>query len=324
MSRQVAAARLVGAAVVSFGVGAAATLALTGDARRAPDSERDLSECSAACPARPAIPPEELAAAIALAALLADTTVARELDPHEPATFTEMFEKAKADPVSRRELLDRYRNAPPGDAKQMLRGVLLSLRTPDVYDLFIDLADDDDPERRRDAFEVLRIAERKVPEVRQVVMRALATEQDAEILSNAIGAMRPGIASASESAAVMEQLRKFAEHSDPQVRAQSVRGLVDWDKSGESIGVLQRALADEALEVRGAAVYSILENRVRSEELKQMLMRIANAPEESPGLRTNAVIALERYSLSSDEYARILQSATDADALMDAELTATQ
>jgi len=189
-----------------------------------------------------------------------------------------------------------------------------------VYDLFIDLADDDDPERRRDAFEVLRIAERKVPEVRQVVMRALATEQDVEILSNAIGAMRPGIASASESAAVMEQLRKFAEHSDPQVRAQSVRGLVDWDKSGESIGVLQRALADEALEVRGAAVYSILENRVRSEELKQMLMRIASAPEESPGLRTNAVIALERYSLSSDEYARILQSAMDADALMDAEV----
>jgi len=51
-----------------------------------------------------------------------------------------------------------------------------------------------------------------------------------------------------------------------------------------------------------------------------MLMRIANAPEESPGLRTNAVIALERYSLSSDEYARILQSAMDADALMDAEV----
>jgi hypothetical protein len=93
-------------------------------------------------------------------------------------------------------------------------------------------------------------------------------------------------------------------------------------KTDESLPVLQRALADAALEVGSSAVLSIMENRVRTDDLKQALMRIANAPGESPGLRTNAVLALERYALSNQEYARLLQSAMEADALMDSQLAA--
>jgi hypothetical protein len=93
---------------------------------------------------------------------------------------------------------------------------------------------------------------------------------------------------------------------------------------GESIPFVKRALADEAPEVRSAAVVSIIENGVRSDELKQMLMRIAHAREESPGSRTNAVIALERFALSGEEYVRIVQSAMEADSLLDAQLDAGQ
>jgi len=323
MPRHITASWLITAAVLSFGIGAATTLAISSDDHPGSGDAPDPGVSSAICPDLE-ISPEQLAAATALAALLANTTVAEGLEPTEPAMFSEMIDKARIDPVSRRELFDTYRTAPPGDAKRMLRGVLMSLQTADASDFFIELAGSDDPEKRRDGLEILRITGRKIGEVRQVAMRALATEQDPLILSDAIGALHPGIAAESESTAILQQLRSFAEHSDPQVRAQSVRGMVSWDKTGETLPVLQRALADAAPEVRSAAVLSIMENHVRTDDLKQALIRIANAPGENPGLRTNAVIALEHYALSNEEYSRILQSAMEADALMDSQLAAAQ
>lgn len=314
MHRHIAALWCGTAAVVFFGAGAATTLAMRNESGLVFHGKPAAGVSSAACPA---IPAEQISAATALAALLANTTVAQELDPSNPASFSEMYDNARTDAAGRKELFDRYRSAPPGDAKRMLRSVLMSLQTADVFDFFMELAAADDPEQRRDGFEVLRITGRKVPEVRKVALQALTTERDPTILSNAIGSLHPAIAPDSENAAVFEQLRDFAQHSDPEVRAQSIRGLAGWDKTGESIPFLQRALVDEAPKVRAAAVVSITENHLRTPELKQMLMRIANATEESPGLRTNAVIALERFALSSDEYARILQSAMQADALLD-------
>ena len=323
MPRHITASWLIAAALLSFGIGAAMTLVIRSDDHPGSGGGPDPGVSSAVCPDLE-IPPEQLAAATALAALLANTTVAEDLEPTEPAMFNEMIDKARIDPVSRRELFDTYRKAPPGEAKRMLRAVLMSLQTADASDFFIELAASDDPEQRRDGLEILRITGRKIAEVRQVAMQALATEQDPLILSDAIGALHLGIAAEPESAAIMQQLLSFAEHSDPRVRGQSIRGMVSWDKSGESLPVLQRALTDAAPEVRNAAVLSIMENHVRTDDLKQALMRIANAPGESPGLRTNAVLALERYALSSEEYARILQSAMEADDLMHSQFAAAQ
>jgi hypothetical protein len=311
----------VATAAVFAGIGAVAAVAVNKEAGLASGHQPDARM---SCPASRPLPAEYLSAATALATLLANSTVAQELDPSDPDSYSEMYDKARLDPASRAELLERYRDAPPGEAKRMLRGILLSMRAPDVFDFFMELAADSDPDHRRDAFEVLRITGRKVPEMRNLVLQALTTEQDPTILSNAIGALQPGLASESEAAAVLQQLRGFAQHSDPQVRAQSIRGLAGWDKTGESIPFLRRALADAAPEVRSAAVVSIIENRVRTDELKQMLMRIAHAAEESPGLRTNAVIALERFALSSEEYAHIMQSAMEADALLDSQLDSAQ
>lgn len=317
MSRCIAAKWFALAAPALFAFGVATALAVGTVTRFEFGAKPVAAANSAACPS---IPDEQLSAATALAALLANTTVAHELDPNSPASFSELYEKARADPTSRKELLDRYRSAPQGEAKRMLRGLLMSLQTADVFDFFMELATADDPDQRRDGFDVLRITGYKVPEVRKLALQALATEQDPTILSNAIGALHPTIAPEPESAAVLQQLRRFARHSDAEVRAQSVRGLAAWDKTGESPPYLQQALADPAPQVRSAAVVSIIENRVRTDELKRILMRIAAAAEESPGLRTNAVIALERFALSSDEYAQILQSAMQADALLDHQL----
>jgi hypothetical protein len=45
-------------------------------------------------------------------------------------------------------------------------------------------------------------------------------------------------------------------------------------------------------------------------------MRMAHDRAETAGLRMNAVIALERFELSGEEHARIVQSATEADQLL--------
>jgi hypothetical protein len=169
---------------------------------------------------------------------------------------------------------------------------------------------------RQDGFEVLRITEIKLPEVRKLATQALVVEQDPSILSDAIGALRPAIAPESENTVILQQVQGFTGHSDPGVRAQSIRTLVGWDKTGASIPFIKRALVDVAPEVRSAAVLSIMDNRVRTDELKQTVMRIALNREESAGLRMNAVLALEHFTLSSEEYARVLQSAMEAEDLL--------
>jgi hypothetical protein len=304
---------LVTVAVLFFGIGVGAALAVRHEAAPAAADTSGKEVKAVSCST---IPADQVAVAAELAALLKNTQVARNLTPSDPASYSEMYTKARTDPVSRKELFERYREAPEGEAKQMLRSMLINLNTPDAVAFFTELAASTDAAQRRDGFEVLRVTGPKRPEVREVAMQALAIEQDPTILSNAIGALHPAVATPAENAAVLKQLREFSRHTDPAVRAQSIRGLAGWDKSGESVPVLRQALSDRAEEVRGAAVVGIIENRVRTDDLKQELMRIAHDRAETAGLRMNAVIALERFELSGEEHARIVQSATEADQLL--------
>jgi HEAT repeat protein len=84
--------------------------------------------------------------------------------------------------------------------------------------------------------------------------------------------------------------------------------LGQWDKKGEGEDRLSQALTDRALEVRQAAIFAIAQTGVRSDAVKAALMGLINNPQESKDVRGSALQALERFSLSKDEYASFAQA----------------
>jgi hypothetical protein len=122
-------------AVAFFGLGVGTTLVFESEK----SSRAGSRSATGAAGARPSqsITAEQLAAATALAALLANTTAAKRLDPSNPDSFIEMYWRARTDEGLRGELFDRYREAPDGQPKQILRRVLMGLNAPDVFAFFM-------------------------------------------------------------------------------------------------------------------------------------------------------------------------------------------
>jgi HEAT repeat protein len=240
----------------------------------------------------------------------ADTLLAKGSDTEDPATWTEIHAEALTDVRVREELMERYLRAADGD-KHILAHLLSALHTPDVLAFAMNLSSATDVSQRQQGFELLAGMQIKLPEVRQLAMHALKTEEEPVLLTNAIAALRPAAVEPSESEAVIEQLRALTGHTDPSVRARALGALASWDKTGDSSGFLVQALADPSDEVRGAAVGAIGENRLRSEEIKIVLMRLANNGNEPASIRLAAATALERFPLSKEESEDVVQLAME-------------
>lgn len=241
--------------------------------------------------------------------------IAQDIDPADQASFEQLRQSAMANPTTRKELIERYKNTPEGEAKEALRALLSGVPTPDVFAFFMELASAGDASERKAGFEMLIYLGADLPEARQearqIARHTLETEQDPAILSPAIAVLEPAVVEPSESAAVLKQLQDLVKHTEPVVRAQSIGALAAWDKTGESAGALQQALADSSALVRRAAVSAIAANRIRSDSLKSALLSIANDVNESPDIRLNAASTLERFVLSRDESTRVIQSAME-------------
>lgn len=222
-------------------------------------------------------------------------------------------EKAQFDKAALRSLIERFdRERDPKD-RQLLKEALSSIQSPEVLALSARLAASADPAQRQDAFDILKQLSSNAPEVRQLLKQAMATEQSPAVLSQAIAALTPSVVAASESEAIVGQLTSLAQHADPAVRSQSVLQLGQWDRSAQAEGRLQQALADQAPQVRQAAVTAIGEAGIRSDSMKSALIEILRNGSESPQVKDGALHALERFSLSKDEFALYSQARVDVD-----------
>ncbi|MES2014950.1 MAG: HEAT repeat domain-containing protein [Pseudomonadota bacterium] len=225
----------------------------------------------------------------------------------------QLREKAQADPAALRSLIQRFDNERDPKARALLKTVLSNIASPHVVALSARLAASGDAQQRQDAFDMLKQLSSNAPEVRQLLTQAMATEQSPAILSQAIAALTPSVVAAGEADAIVSQLSALAQHADPSVRSQSVLQLGQWDKSAQAEGRLQQALADQAPEVRQAAVTAIGEAGIRSDSMKAALLEIVRNHDASVQLKDGALHALERFSLSKDEFALYSQARTDLD-----------
>lgn len=221
--------------------------------------------------------------------------------------------KAKADPAALRSLIQRYDTERDPKHRELLKSVLANVQGPEVLALAARLAASGTLAQRQDAFDILKQLSSGAPEVRQMLRQALSTEQAPAVLSQAIAALTPTVVAASEAEAIVSQLTALSQHADPAVRSQSVLQLGQWDKSTAAEGRLQQALADQASEVRQAAVTAVSETGIRSDSMKLALLEIIGKQGESAGVKDGALHALQRYSLSKEELALYQQVRSDVD-----------
>jgi hypothetical protein len=210
---------------------------------------------------------------------------------------------AHSDPVALRSLLQRYDGAPTPQARELLKSVLSTVQKPDVVAFATRLANSSSMAERKYGFELLQGLAPDASDTRNLVKHALATEQSPEVLVQALAALKSGVAGPEESEQIVAQLKILSEHADPAVRSHSILLLGQWDKKGEGADHLSQALADRAPEVRQAAIFAIAQAGVRSDAVKVALMGLLANPQESNDVRGSALQALERFSLSKEEYA---------------------
>jgi hypothetical protein len=239
-----------------------------------------------------------------------DELWASALDKQAPGFDAEdrLRKLALVDPTVLRNLLQRYDGARTSQARELLKSVLSAVQKPEVVAFSARLASSANVADRKYGFEMLQSLAPDAPETRNLARHALATEQSPEVLVQALATLKSAAAEPEEAELVVAQLKNLAQHADPAVRSQSIMQLGQWDKKGEGGERLSQALADRAPEVRQSAIFAIAQTGLRSDAVKAALMGMVNNAQESRDVRGSALQALERFSLSKEEYASFAQA----------------
>jgi hypothetical protein len=225
----------------------------------------------------------------------------------EPGLRQELVASLADSPALRAAVLDHYRREPRRPARAVMREMLAASPSPELTASALALARADEPLARASGFELLAVGGPS-PEAFAVAMPAVVNERDPAALAGALMALRPpGLPSQAETRSLLPRLIELTGHSDPVVRAHAVQQLAEWDKPGDLAAPLVRqALSDGDRLVRQAAVGAVMIGQLRSDGLKQALLKVIDDPAEDPVTRSGALHILERFPLTEDERASYL------------------
>jgi hypothetical protein len=216
-------------------------------------------------------------------------------------SFGRLRELARSDPAVVRDLISRFEAQTDAETKDALRAVLSGLPLPEVVEFSQRLALGN-AAQRKDAYELLgSLADSG--QAQGAILRALDTEQDPALLTQAVRALRPTIVEPAQTQAMIAKLSGLTQDADPLVRGASLQALAQWDKTG---GVAEpsvyQALVDPQPEIRAAAISAAMyNNQLNSERLKAALIDILSNTDEADD-KTMVLQALERFQLTDAEY----------------------
>ncbi len=215
---------------------------------------------------------------------------------------------AQSNPVALRTLLQRFDSDRSPRARDLLKSILSTVQTPEVVAFAVRLARSSDAAERKYGFELVDSLAPDSAEARGLIRQALASEQSPDLLVQALQALKAGGAEPEEAEQTLAQLKVLTQHADANVRRHSIMQFAQWDKKGEGAPILTQALSDRSPEVRQAAVFAIAQSGVRSDAAKASLMALLTNAQESRDMRGSAMQALERFSLSKEEYAIVAKA----------------
>lgn len=251
--------------------------------------------------AHPSQAPENLLNAT-LDTLLAQAMAATYSAAEGEAAREKLRGLARQDPAVARWLMQSYDKPYHSRSRGLIVALLFEIETPEALAFAKRLASGSDPAQQRDGFALLQNMPRDWPEVRPVILQALAGHGPSDTVLLALATLKPPMASnnappkaerPTHAAAMVTQLQGLTRHAAPEVRAESVLLLAQWDPSGASQALWATALTDPAPRVREAALVAIAQAGATSDAVKTALRDMAHNPQESSDLRDSALQLLK-------------------------------
>ncbi|MGJ7902536.1 HEAT repeat domain-containing protein [Lysobacter sp. 1R34A] len=234
---------------------------------------------------------------------------------NERISFESLRQRASRDPAFLQSLLQRYRNERDLAARGELLALLNAVSGEEVLRFALSLAASTRPEDERDGLELLRGYSMDRPEVRQTLLAKLERGGDPQRMGELVAMLTPATMPSEDAAPVVAELAALARHPDPNLRAQAVLQLAQWDDGEQVEDLLHRAILDSSAEVRAKAIAGVQGSGIRSDRLKEALLAIAADPASSAADRGAATFALQQFRLNRAEYGiwRRAQAQADED-----------
>lgn len=234
---------------------------------------------------------------------------------NERISFESLRQRASRDPAFLQSLLQRYRNERDLAARGELLSLLNAVSGEEVLRFALSLSASTRPEDERDGLELLRAYSMDRPEVRQTLLAKLERGGDPQRMGELVAMLTPATMPSEDAAPVVAELAALARHPDPNLRAQAVLQLSQWDDGEQVEDLLHRAILDSSAEVRAKAIAGVQGSGIRSDRLKEALLAIAADPESSAADRGAATFALQEFRLNRAEYGiwRRAQAQADED-----------
>jgi hypothetical protein len=217
--------------------------------------------------------------------------------------------RALRDPAYLRSLMAQYASETDLDSRGALLAVLQSAANDEVLRFALALADSPNLATRRDGLALLQAYSLDIAEVRDLLTRQIANENDPAMLRQLVEMLTPAVIPTEDVAPMLEQLTQLRQHPNPDVRAASVLQSAQWDKGGDIETFLHQAILDPAPQVRQAAIAGVTSSSARSDRLKDALLDIVGNPLSGDEERLSAIFALQSFALDRSEYAIYRQAA---------------
>lgn len=244
-------------------------------------------------------------------------------DPNSPGDDAQdqLRKLAQENPYYLKRLLMLHENEKSAHHKEIIRSLLASIRSREVFALSRQLATSADSDQRMAGLVMLRDLNFNPQEERQLIRLSLNNDQQTAVILQALVALKPPAPATSDtpasissngavnsidaqtSSAIINQLQSLTHNADPAVRSQSVLQLALWDKKEGSLNYFSVALNDPVASVRQAAIFALAQSGNNADTVKQLLNGVINNASENTAIKTSArqvldVLTVKQSSIS--------------------------
>ncbi len=241
-------------------------------------------------------------------AFASGATVAGQIEGLTQSATSSQGEAAFPDPeahggalASSLSLIRQLKASGDHDGLYRIVTLLASPNSPQGLPVARQLLSDRDPALRETGIDILTGHSLTDPEVHALALQTLHTEQDSQVLVHLLGKLDAPIDLYGKDAEMLGALHGLLASRSPDVRAQSMLQLLQWDEFGNLEGFVYQSLNDSSPAVRLSAATVIGLIDTRSETLKSALITLRDNPQESPDLRETAASAINRINLMQQD-----------------------
>jgi len=210
----------------------------------------------------------------------------------------------KQDPELLQALLVEFQGETDSKRLRRISQLLAETDSPILADAAANMLYSGNDDSKAAGMDLLRRIQQNSPEARDVAIDLLATETDPSQLKSALDIFaKPGVATAEQHSAIINQIAPMASSDSALVRRQSLTVLSRWVDDPSQTPVFRAGLADEDLKVRQAAAFAMVDYAYADDAVKLDLLNMAEN-DDSNEVRGAALLALGSLSLSEEQVRR--------------------